>query len=472
MEELIDAATRDFLASEQVSPDEALIRRLSAPAPRYTSYPPANYFTDGFDPDGIYEEIASSSRCHSLYVHIPYCRKRCFFCGCNTTQRRQYGDTPETVDALITEIKTWARRFPRQIPLTDIHWGGGTPNFLQPNDLLRLGESLHENFTISKETTFSVEIDPRELEDDQAPILGRIGCRRASLGVQDTQQVVQEAIGRIQPFAVTEHAVTSLRAAGIKAINVDLIYGLPFQTRESFRDTIQEVLTLKPDRFAIFGYAHLPSRLSVQKVIDHRGGLPDALERYQLLLLAIEELGRAGYVHLGLDHFARPEDPLAQLAAKNKLRRNFNGYTDQPASELMSVGPSAISQSDTHYAQNEKEPLVWKQAIEHGQSPIRRGLSLTAEDKCRRVIVDAILTRDTFSVAQLESESGLPLSDLCQPGLSSLNSLETDRLLTPAGDGFRLLPRGRLFRRLVAQHMDLASQDEKTGLAPLHSSAV
>lgn len=430
------------------------VRRLSAPAPRYTSYPPANYFHEDILPGLLEEDIRHSNRDLSLYTHIPYCRQRCFFCGCNAKQRRDYGDTRRTVEALCKEMANQSRLINgKQKIVCDIHWGGGTPNFLNADDMRFLGESIRENFNTNKNTRFSVEIDPRWLDKEQVKVLKEIGCRRVSLGVQDTQEIVQKAIGRVQPFEVTRQAVDLFRETGIKAINIDLIYGLPFQTEASIIKTIEEVLQLNPSRLALFGYAHLPAQIPVQRVIEKRGGLPDIIQRYRLLIRAILTLEENGYHMIGMDHFAKEDDSLYQVFKDNKLRRNFNGYTDQPVSDLLSAGPSAISQSKRYYTQNLKEPLQWRKQIEASRCPLAKGYALEDSEIRKGKVIADILTRNSILFSNYEKQEAEYLRSAFPDGLR-----DKDELWTSDGNELKLLARGQVFRRVIARRYDATSQ--------------
>lgn len=316
-----------------------LVQRMSAPVPRYTSYPTAPHFSSKVGAmdfaDGL--RRLQPSQALSLYVHIPFCAQLCWYCGCNTKATRNIATIAHYLQHLKTEILMVAALVPGEKPLAHIHWGGGSPNSLTADQIRELSATLHSSFTFGSETEFAVEIDPRWLDESQIEALAAAGVTRASIGVQDFNPDVQSAINRVQSVAMTRTAVEGMRAAGVEGVNIDLVYGLPHQTEDSVASTIGEVIQLAPDRIALFGYAHLPSRAKHQSMIDETT-LPGTMERYRQSRRAEQLLIEAGYLTVGLDHFARRDDPLASGA----IKRNFQGYTTDSAEALIGVGASSI----------------------------------------------------------------------------------------------------------------------------------
>ncbi|MEO5958756.1 MAG: oxygen-independent coproporphyrinogen III oxidase, partial [Opitutaceae bacterium] len=339
--------------------DLGLIRKYSIPGPRYTSYPPATKFTDDVGTLRLEEAIAEDNQAGagpiSLYFHLPFCESRCWFCGCNTVITRRRESAGEYLDDLAREMRMTAARMDRSRPVAQIHLGGGTPTFFPPDELRRLGGLIRECFPRrADDCEFGVEIDPRRLTADHVRALHEIGANRASLGVQDTDPSVQLAIHRFQPHRFNEITFDWLRSIGFESINVDLIYGLPLQTAQSFSRTLDDVLRLQPDRLSVFSYAHVPWIKPAQKILEQGGRLPAAEEKLAMFALAHETLTAAGFIDIGLDHFARPHDSLAVAQRAGTLHRNFQGYSTQAGASLYSFGVSAISATADTYRQNHK----------------------------------------------------------------------------------------------------------------------
>ena len=324
-----------------------LIRKYSVPGPRYTSYPPATQFSDDLSALRLEEAIAEDNRPDagpvSLYFHLPFCETHCWFCGCNTVITQRRGAAAEYLDDLAQEIRLTAAMIDRRRPVTQVHLGGGTPTFLTPDDLRHLGGLVHETFTLAPGAEFSVEIDPRRVTEEHVSALRAMGVNRASLGVQDTDPAVQLAIHRRQPLEMNRRAFAWLRAAGFGSINVDLIFGLPLQTAEGFARTIDDVLALQPDRLSVFSYAHVPWIKPAQRIFDQRAQLPSLEDKLAMFGTAHGMLTSAGFVDIGLDHFARPNDALAVAQRAGTLHRNFQGYTTQAGASLYAFGISSIS---------------------------------------------------------------------------------------------------------------------------------
>ncbi|SDS44025.1 oxygen-independent coproporphyrinogen III oxidase [Opitutus sp. GAS368] len=438
--------------------DLDLIRKYSIPGPRYTSYPPATKFTTALAPLRLEEAIAADNRPGagplSLYFHLPFCESRCWFCGCNTVITRRRGAAAEYLDDLAREIRLTAGQIDPARSVTQIHLGGGTPTFFPPDGLRRLGALIREHFNVAPDVEFSVEIDPRRLTAEHVAALHDIGARRASLGVQDTNPRVQLAIHRIQPQSQNEQAFAWLRAAGFESINVDLIYGLPLQTPESFARTVGDVLTLEPDRLSVFSYAHVPWIKPAQKIFDDRAQLPGPEDKLAMSAVAHEMLTGAGYIDIGLDHFARPDDELAIALREGTLHRNFQGYSTQGGTSLYAFGISAISSTPDSYRQNYKTLEEWRAALDAGQLPIERGLRLTAEDVRRRTIIMRLMCDRRLDYGALSVELGLDFPKVYAAEIASLAELEADGLVRRSATGLEVTRLGVPLLRVIAMRFD------------------
>jgi oxygen-independent coproporphyrinogen III oxidase len=380
------------------------LSQLEARVPRYTSYPTAPHFHAGVTAATVnsWLERIEPSELVSLYVHIPFCEKLCWYCGCNTTITKAYAAVGTYLESLTAELALIAERLPHRPRLTHLHFGGGTPSILKPDDFHALMKAIRAQFDFAPNAEISVEIDPRGFTLAKAKAYGEEGVTRASIGVQDFDADVQRAIHRIQPYETVEKAIGALRQQGITSVNFDLIYGLPHQTEESLADSVHSTIRLGADRVALFGYAHVPWMKKYQKALE-RNGLPDADTRVRLALSARKAL-ETHYIPIGLDHFATPTDSMAMALQAGRLRRNFQGYTTDEASTLLAIGPSAISATGWGYAQNETDNTRWAERIAEGVLPISKGLVLTEDDILRRDVIERLmcnLTVDLDDVAKI-----------------------------------------------------------------------
>jgi oxygen-independent coproporphyrinogen-3 oxidase len=435
-----------------------LIRKYSIPGPRYTSYPPATKFTTEVATLGLEDAIADDNRPGagplSLYFHLPFCETRCWFCGCNTVITQRRDSAGEYLDDLVREVRLTAARIDRTRRVAQIHLGGGTPTFFPPDQLLRLGALIRENFPLSPDCEFSVEIDPRRLTREHVLALREIGANRASLGVQDTDPRVQLAIHRFQPQQQNQQAFTWLREQGFKSINVDLIFGLPLQTPSSFARTINDVLSLDPDRLSVFSYAHVPWIKPAQKIFDDRQQLPGAEEKLAMFAVAHEKLTAAGYIDIGLDHFAKPDDELAIALSEGTLHRNFQGYSTRGGASLYSFGISSISATADTYRQNFKTLDAWRAALNAGRLPIDRGLRLSDEDQRRRVIIMRLMCDRRLDFAAMSRQLGLDFAEQYASEIRSLDDLVADGLVRRSSKGFEVTHVGVPLLRVVAMRFD------------------
>jgi oxygen-independent coproporphyrinogen III oxidase len=439
--------------------DLDLIRKYSIPGPRYTSYPPATRFTaelPALDLErAIAEDNAPGAGPLSLYFHLPFCETCCWFCGCNTVITRRRGAAGEYLDDLAREVELTAAQMDVTRPVSQIHLGGGTPTFFPPEELRRLGSVIRRHFPhVSPKVEFGVEVDPRRLTPEHIDALRDIGANRASLGVQDTNPKVQLAIHRFQPHYQNERAVKGLRSVGFGSINVDLIYGLPLQTPESFAQTIDDVLGLEPDRLSVFSYAHVPWIKPAQRIFEDRGQLPDAEAKLAMFAIAHEKLTAAGFVDIGLDHFARPDDELAVALRAGTLQRNFQGYSTHGNASLYAFGMSSISATADTYRQNEKTLDAWRAALQAGRLPVERGLRLTAEDRRRRIVIMRLMCERRLDFAALSHQLGLDFSRDYARELASLGDLEADGIVERRSDGIHVTKVGVPLLRVVAMRFD------------------
>lgn len=384
----------------------------AARVPRYTSYPTAPHFSArvGAREHAAWLAAVPLDRPVSLYLHVPYCRQLCWYCGCTTTISADPRRPAAYAELLAAEIELVAAALSGRVPVVHLHWGGGTPSSVGPAAFAALVERLHRRFAFEPGAEHAIELDPRFLEPELVAALAAAGVNRASLGVQSFDPLVQAAINRIQPAAETLAVIDRLRAAGIRRINVDLLYGLPRQTVASCRATVRELVAAAPDRVAIFGYAHLPSLKRHQRLIDE-ATLPGAVERVAQFEAMAEALAAAGYVAIGLDHFARPDDPMAVAAACGRLHRNFQGYTTDPAETLIGIGASAISSFREGYVQNLHELVPWRAAVRQGRLPTARGLALSPRDRLERELIERIMCEGAVDAAAIAARHGFPGED-------------------------------------------------------------
>lgn len=429
---------------------DALIDKYDRPVPRYTSYPTAPHFHTGIGTESYRTWLATlpDETPLSLYLHIPFCDTLCWFCGCNTRVVRNQAPVVAYIDLLLREIDLLSAALgetPR--PLAHVHFGGGSPSLLQPGEIRRLGAALWSRFRAASQAEIAVEIDPRGLSDAVVEAFAELGVTRASLGVQDLNPEVQLAINRIQPLSVVESAAERLRAAGVERLNFDLMYGLPYQSVERVLATAEAVLDLKPDRLALFGYAHVPHMKRHQRLLPE-AALPGAHERLRQSEAVAERLVQAGYCRIGLDHFARPDDPLARALEEGRLHRNFQGYTTDAAPVLLGLGASAIGTLPQGYVQNATGVPDYRRAIEGGDLPIARGVAVSADDRQRRAVIERLMCE--FEV-DLE-EFGAP-ADFAD-ALETLRPLLADGVVEQRGSWLRVLPEGRPLVRVVAAAFD------------------
>ncbi|WP_432348137.1 oxygen-independent coproporphyrinogen III oxidase [Shinella yambaruensis] len=432
----------------------ALVERLSSPVPRYTSYPTAPHFNESIGPE-VYAQwlgrLAAENRL-SLYAHVPYCDRLCWFCACHTKQTLRYEPVEAYLKGLHAEIAAIGTRVSRAVPVTALHFGGGSPTLLRPEDMRALKACLEANFSFAADAEISVEMDPNDLDEARHDALADIGMTRASLGIQDFDPKVQKAINRIQTFEQTRGVVEAARARGVRSVNCDILYGLPYQTLETLAETVRAVLSLAPDRIALFGYAHVPWMKKHQTMIDE-AALPGVVARFEQMALAADMLVSAGYEAIGIDHFALPADRLAVAARQGTLRRNFQGYTDDQADALVGLGASSIGQLPEGYIQNMPATGEYLRRVEEGGLAAVRGYALTEEDRARAFVIEKIMCGFGFSFAALAARHPA-VSGVIRSEAIGFVAADRDGLARIEGDRFVLTAAGRPFARTVAAVFD------------------
>ncbi len=446
------------VAASESTPAELALPSLADVArkmvPRYTSYPTAPHFSPAVTPEihaGWLEDVGARGEAVSLYLHIPFCRSICAYCGCTTKAARRDAPIRAYAAMLHREIALIAERTGR-LPVAHLHWGGGTPNILPGDCMAALVADLAERFDFQPGMEHAVELDPRHVTPRGARDLAALGVNRASLGVQTLDPAVQSAIGRVQPFEVVASAFAALRAAGIDAVNADLMYGLPLQTLAMVADTAERMLALAPDRVAIFGYAHVPWMKPHQRLIAD-ATLPDAEARMEQAALARAIFERAGYVEIGIDHFAAPTDPLARAGHDGALHRNFQGYTDDAAATLIGIGASSISRTPQGFAQNAPDNLGWQRAIEAGRLPTVRGKAFAGDDLMRAEVIETLLCAFAVDLGAVAARHGTSLETFADD-LERLGPLVAAGFVARDGGRIRIVRHRHEIARVVASEFD------------------
>jgi oxygen-independent coproporphyrinogen III oxidase len=448
--------------------DEETIAYLADHAsrgPRYTSYPPATEF-GAIAQDRVrreLQELGSGQDPVSLYVHIPFCRSLCAYCGCNVVPTRNTERGVAYVDQLTTEMALVGRTF--TAPISEIALGGGSPNFLEPKILRRLVAAIECYFPIARDARRSIELDPRSTTSSQIEALADARFNSLSMGVQDFSPGVQNAIRRHQSVAQTRWLVDRARSAGLDDINIDIVYGLPLQTETTFDETLAAVIALAPDRVALFGYAHLPDRLPHQRLVERAGRVLDRYERASLLLLAIERFAAAGYVHLGLDHFARAGSRLAEAATQRRMSRTFQGYVEHRADSIIGLGASAISSTPHLHWQNHVDLASWETAIAAGRLPVERGFVLDEDDRARRDVIAKLMCDGEAELGAIASRHGLDVDTYFARELSQLATLGDLGSYDRETRTVHTTPIGRLLVRNVCMLFDRYSRPNASGFS-------
>jgi oxygen-independent coproporphyrinogen-3 oxidase len=435
-----------------------LLRRYNVAGPRYTSYPTAPVWKESFgagDYDAILRDSAAAANPAplSLYFHLPFCERLCYFCGCTVviTGTRHVAES-DYLDRVERELDWTAARLGEGRPVVQVHWGGGTPTYFPPEQLERLGRKILDRFAVAPDAELGVEVDPRVTTFAHLRTLAALGFNRLSMGVQDFDPRVQEAINRIQPADATQRLVEQARDLGFPSVNMDLIFGLPHQTPETFARTIDRVLEIGPDRLAVYSYANVPWMKKHQNVLLPY--LPDERTKFEIFRTALERFTEAGFDYIGMDHFAKPEDELSRARRARTLHRNFQGYTTKAGTDLVGFGMSAIGSVADHYVQNRRELSPYREAIDAGGSAVFRGCRLTAEDRLRRRVIGNLLCHGVLVKAEIEREFGIAFDAHFADALERLVPCAEDGLVTIAPDAIRATPTGRIFLRNLAMCFD------------------
>jgi len=445
-----------YPASELVI-DPVLIRKYDTSGPRYTSYPTADRFVEAFGEPQLRQWLAKRNiggfgQPLSLYVHLPFCATLCYYCGCNKVVTRDRSRSAQYIKYLEKELALLAPLLSGTRSIAQMHWGGGTPNFLSIEEMRELVARVEARFARGAKTEYSIEVDPRSAEAGRMAFLAELGFRRLSIGVQDFDPAVQKAVHRIQSVELTARVMAEARAHGFRSINLDLIYGLPRQTLDSFSRTLDQVLELAPERIALYSYAHLPKLFAPQRRIAD-AELPSAEAKLQLMTLAIGRLTRAGYLYIGMDHFARPDDELALAQAHGQLARSFQGYSTH-SGDLLGLGLSSIGQVGPIYYQNIKELERYYAALDEGRLPVLRGVELSGDDLLRRAVIQALMCDFRVSIEAIELAYLVDFKAAFAAELQELKKLADDGLLEIQPDWIVVTPRGRLLVRAISMVFD------------------
>jgi oxygen-independent coproporphyrinogen-3 oxidase len=450
----------------EVEFDPELIARHDGNGPRYTSYPTADRFIEGPVAEQYVAALRNRQRVRpdaalSLYVHLPFCDTVCYYCACNKIATKDRGRADVYLDYLEREIALVRSEFSVAPAVTQLHLGGGTPTFLTNAQLSRLMQMLKEAFAFTLDAECSIEIDPRRLNDGALELLADHGFNRMSIGVQDLDPAVQKAVNRVQPAELTQAVLEKGRALGYRSINLDLIYGLPKQSISTMQATLDTVLAWRPERIALYSYAHLPKRFMPQRRIAS-ADMPSASKKLAMLKLAVTTLLAAGYVYIGMDHFALPEDDLAIALEQGTLQRNFQGYSTQADCDLIALGVSAISRIGDTYAQNHRDLLDYYNTLDRQQLPLAKGLVMTRDDEIRRAAIHDLLCQSTLDIPNFEQVWDVNFATYFASDLEQVQTLEQDGLVELSNDSIDITPRGRFLARIIAMRFDRHLREAKS----------
>lgn len=439
-------------------PDLELLQRFDVPGPRYTSYPTADRFTKNFGEKEFTKVLESrgadgQTADLSLYVHIPFCANVCFFCGCNKEVTKDHCRSKEYLEVLSKEVDLVADRIGGNKEVVQLHFGGGSPTFLDNDEILAVMEIIKRRFTLASDAEISIEVDPRSTPIDKVETMAKAGFNRMSVGVQDFDNRVQIAVNRIQPFEMTKAVIDTARANGFKSINMDLIYGLPFQSRKTFELTLDKVIELSPDRIALYHYAHLPEHFKPQRRINAED-LPDTPEKVGIMMDAIKRLSANGYHYIGMDHFAKVTDELAKAQENGTLQRNFQGYSTKPECDMVALGVSSISKVAGCYAANARDLESYYEAIRSGKLATNRGYLLNDDDRLRSKVIMELMCQFKVVKSDIEKKFNIDFDDYFAFELNNLKHFEKEGLVKLAPEFIEVTPKGKLLVRAVAMNFD------------------
>ncbi len=442
---------------ESLNITSEILDRYNVPGPRYTSYPTAPEWVDTFGPDDFVRTFQESNEARperpiSLYMHLPFCRSLCLFCGCNVVINKNHEVSHPYIQRLKWEIEQVARRLERSRPVVQFHWGGGTPTYLDAIQLRDLFQYTRERFTFAPDAEIGIEIDPRTTNEEQILTLRHLGFNRISMGIQDFNPLVQKTVRRIQPYELTKELFDLCRREKFESINIDLIYGLPHQTPESFVESVEKVIGMAPDRVAMFSYAHVPWLKKQQGSFAKY--IPQGMDKFRIFRAGIERFTAAGYVYIGMDHFARPNDELSVAQQNRTLHRNFQGYTTKAGADLFGMGVSSISGTELVYAQNFRDLKDYYATIDQQRIPTMRGIRLSDEDVLRRAVISRLLCHCVLHKKEIEEEFHISFDTCFAEELERLKPLAQDGLVVLSADAIRVTYLGRIFIRNVGMVFD------------------
>ena len=452
-------------ASESAAPiirwEPELLQKYNVAGPRYTSYPTALAFNDDYDSQDYVRclESVEDDKILSLYIHIPFCQNICYYCACNKVISKNKALAEPYVESLVKEIALVARRLKAR-KLGQLHWGGGTPTYLNMAQFSRIMEAVERHFDVLSTakgdeltTEISIEIDPRALAIEDISQLAKLGFNRLSLGVQDFDEAVQKSINRIQSFELTRDMTSAARTHGFESINFDLIYGLPLQSTSSFESTLEQVIEISPDRISVFNYAHLPHRFKPQRRIN-TADIPQPEEKLQIFEYIMERLQRAGYLYIGMDHFAKPDDELALAQVENRLHRNFQGYATHEEYQLIGLGVSAIGNLNNQYHQNVRDLESYYKALSQNELPTWRGMSMSFDDCVRKHVIFSLICHFEVTIAEVEAKFNINFNAYFERELLLLAPFTDDHLVVTSQNRISVTPRGRLLIRNICMAFD------------------
>lgn len=452
---------------------EEFLAKYNRPGPRYTSYPTAPVWNDSFGPtdlESVFEQAESAKTPISLYMHIPFCESLCLFCACNVVIQKNKGVAPPYLEVLKREAERVSRSISKHRPVVQFHWGGGTPTYLSADQIEDLFEFTREHFTFAPDSEIGIEVDPRVTSRAQLEMLRKLGFNRLSMGIQDFHPDVQKAVHRLQPFEMTRDLLSSARRLGFDSINVDLIYGLPYQTPGSFAHTVDQIIGLSPDRIALFSYAHVPWLKKQQG--SFIGHLPEGTVKFEIFRTGLLKFVEAGYVYIGMDHFAKPGDELALSQQNRTLHRNFQGYTTKAGADLYGMGITAISGIQSAYAQNHRDIPSWQKAVEERGLATMRGYHLSDEDRLRRAVISRLLCHTVVLKDEISREFRINFDEHFAEELRRFEPFREDGLVLDENGEIRATWLGRIFIRNLAMVFDPYLEKQQLAAKPLFSKTL
>jgi oxygen-independent coproporphyrinogen-3 oxidase len=458
---------------EELSVGEEFVTRYNRPGPRYTSYPTAPVWSDAYGPGDFEAAMLTAEKKRSpvsLYMHLPFCESLCLFCACNVIIRKDKGVTPPYLSVLKKEIDHIASRVSRDRQVSQFHWGGGTPTYLSPEQIEDLFVYTRERFNFAPDAEIGIEVDPRVTSRAHMEIVRKLGFNRLSMGVQDFKEEVQQAIHRIQPYEQTRDLIAAARELGFDSINVDLIYGLPYQTAESFAHTVEQIVSLSPDRIAMFSYAHVPWLKKQQgSFVAH---LPEGMKKFDIFRSGLLKFLEAGYLYIGMDHFAKENDELAVSQRNRTLHRNFQGYTTKAGADLYGMGITAISGIQETYAQNHRDLPSWEKAVQERGIATMRGYKLSQDDVIRREVISRLLCHTVIVKDEISKQFGIHFDEYFAPELEHLKMPQEDGLVIINDKEIRTAWLGRIFIRNLAMIFDPYLEKQQLAARPLFSKTL